>query len=119
MIVRHSNKLEHPGLDIIDEVNDHSSPFIDPVIKTPQSEATTTKMPFHVALTSTDAPYTKWQCRIVYHWYKKFKDQPGPKMGEFTRVLHSGVLCIDLSVLVGFLFPCLCTKRIGLIQLSI
>jgi len=92
MIVLHSNKVEHPGLDIMDEVNDHLSSFIDPVIKMPQSVVTTTKMPFHVALTSIDAPYTKWQSRIMYYWYKKFKNQPGYEMGRFTRVLHSGQL---------------------------
>ena len=26
---------------------------------------------FHVALTATDAPYSQWQCRIMYYWYKK------------------------------------------------
>ncbi|VFQ64005.1 unnamed protein product [Cuscuta campestris] len=45
---------------------------------------------FHIALTATDAPYSKWQCRIMYYWYKKTKDMPGSDMGEFTRVLHSG-----------------------------
>lgn len=90
MIVRHSNKLGHSDFDIMDEVKDHSSSFIDPVVKMPRLAGATTKMPFHVALTSTDAPYTKWQCRIMYYWYKRFKDQPGSEMGEFTRVLHSG-----------------------------
>ncbi|CBI24243.3 unnamed protein product, partial [Vitis vinifera] len=45
---------------------------------------------FHVALTATDAPYSQWQCRIMYYWYKKVKDMPGSEMGGFTRVLHSG-----------------------------
>lgn len=45
---------------------------------------------FHVVLTATDAPYSKWQCRIMYYWYKKMKDTPGSDMGGFTRVLHSG-----------------------------
>lgn len=45
---------------------------------------------YHVALTATDAPYSKWQCRIMYYWYKKVKDLPGSDMGGFTRVLHSG-----------------------------
>ncbi|CAA2959431.1 hydroxyproline O-arabinosyltransferase 3 [Olea europaea subsp. europaea] len=45
---------------------------------------------FHVALTATDAPYSKWQCRIMYYWYKKMKDAYGSDMGGFTRVLHSG-----------------------------
>ncbi|GFY92267.1 hypothetical protein Acr_08g0006630 [Actinidia rufa] len=48
------------------------------------------KFPFHVALTATDAPYSKWQCRIMYYWYKKKKDLPGSEMGGFTRILHSG-----------------------------
>ena len=45
---------------------------------------------FHVALTATDAPYSQWQCRIMYYWYKKTKDMPGSGMGGFTRILHSG-----------------------------
>lgn len=45
---------------------------------------------FHVALTATDAPYSKWQCRIMYYWYKKMKERDGSEMGGFTRVLHSG-----------------------------
>lgn len=47
-------------------------------------------VPFHVALTATDAPYSKWQCRIMYYWYKKVKAMPGSALGGFTRVLHSG-----------------------------
>ncbi|KAE8037252.1 hypothetical protein FH972_009854 [Carpinus fangiana] len=46
---------------------------------------------FHVALTATDAPYSQWQCRIMYYWYKKVKDMPGSDMGKFTRILHSGI----------------------------
>ncbi|CAL5428296.1 unnamed protein product [Camellia sinensis] len=39
---------------------------------------------------ATDAPYSKWQCQIMYYWYKKVKAMPGSDMGGFTRVLHSG-----------------------------
>ncbi|KAK7827555.1 hydroxyproline o-arabinosyltransferase 3 [Quercus suber] len=49
------------------------------------------KPKYHVALTATDAPYSQWQCRIMYYWYKKTKDMPGSDMGKFTRILHSGV----------------------------
>lgn len=49
-----------------------------------------TNSKFHVALTSTDAAYSQWQCRIMYYWYKKVKDMPGSDMGKFTRILHSG-----------------------------
>ena len=45
---------------------------------------------FNVALTATDSPYSQWQCRIMYYWYKKMKSMPGSDMGKFTRVLHSG-----------------------------
>lgn len=45
---------------------------------------------FHVALTATDAVYSKWQCRVMYYWYTKMKDREGSEMGGFTRVLHSG-----------------------------
>nr|XP_043622925.1 hydroxyproline O-arabinosyltransferase NOD3-like [Erigeron canadensis] len=49
-----------------------------------------TKALFHVALTATDSTYSKWQCRIMYYWYKKTKAMPGSEMGKFTRILHSG-----------------------------
>ncbi|TYH68106.1 hypothetical protein ES332_D06G236200v1 [Gossypium tomentosum] len=66
--------------------------FVDPIIEMPESvrKFKRAKMPFHVALTATDAPYSKWQCRIMYYWYKKQKDLPGSEMGGFTRILHSG-----------------------------
>lgn len=65
---------------------------IDPVIEMPQTVKKTEhgKMLFHIALTATDAAYSKWQCRIMYYWYKKQKDLPGSDMGKFTRILHSG-----------------------------
>ena len=66
--------------------------WFDPIIRM-NNEVKETKnlnMPFHVALTATDAPYSKWQCRIMYYWYKKVKEMPGSEMGGFTRVLHSG-----------------------------
>lgn len=69
-----------------------SSAAFDPVIQMPGDvkQSDISKKPFHVALTATDAPYSKWQCRIMYYWYKKAKDMPGSDMGGFTRILHSG-----------------------------
>lgn len=66
--------------------------WFDPVIEMPRNARGTEngKRLFHVALTATDAPYSKWQCRIMYYWYKKQKDLPGSEMGKFTRILHSG-----------------------------
>ncbi|CAM8919807.1 unnamed protein product [Rhodiola kirilowii] len=63
----------------------------DPIIHKPGSVATRQRPArYHVALTATDAAYSKWQCRIMYYWYKKVKDMPGSDMGGFTRILHSG-----------------------------
>lgn len=64
----------------------------DPIIEMPENvkKPKNVKSPFHVALTATDAPYSKWQCRIMYYWYKQKKDLPGSEMGGFTRILHSG-----------------------------
>lgn len=64
----------------------------DPIVEMPENarKPKTSRSPFHVALTATDAPYGKWQCRIMYYWYKKQKDSPGSEMGGFTRILHSG-----------------------------
>ncbi|XP_002988029.2 hydroxyproline O-arabinosyltransferase 3 isoform X2 [Selaginella moellendorffii] len=45
---------------------------------------------FHTVVTSSSGSYARWQCRIMYYWFKKFKDQPGSEMGGFTRILHSG-----------------------------
>lgn len=61
--------------------------LIEPVIQTHENAK---NLKYHVALTATDAPYSQWQCRIMYYWYKKVKDMPGSDMGKFTRVLHSG-----------------------------
>lgn len=62
----------------------------DPVIRQADEQSGGSGVKFHVALTATDAPYSKWQCRVMYYWYKKMKDMPGSDMGGFTRVLHSG-----------------------------
>ncbi|KAF6140762.1 hypothetical protein GIB67_035189 [Kingdonia uniflora] len=48
------------------------------------------RLPYHVVVTASDSPYSKWQCRIMYYWYKKVKNMAGSEMGGFTRVLHSG-----------------------------
>lgn len=65
----------------------------DPIVEMPDNMRRSRggKALFHVALTATDAPYSKWQCRIMYYWYKKTKDMAGSEMGKFTRILHSGV----------------------------
>lgn len=71
--------------------NKNSGSLADPIIEMPENvKFKRPKSPFHVALTATDAPYSKWQCRIMYYWYKKKKELPGSEMGGFTRILHSG-----------------------------
>ena len=62
----------------------------DPLTKIPDDAKQSPKRLFHVAVTANDSPYTRWQCRIMYYWYKKMRDEPGSEMGGFTRVLHSG-----------------------------
>lgn len=65
--------------------------FFDPVVEMPENvRKYKSDKPYHVALTATDAPYSRWQCRIMYYWYKKMKQRPGSEMGGFTRILHSG-----------------------------
>ena len=66
--------------------------LVDPIVEMPKDvkRLKNAKLLFHVALTATDAPYSKWQCRIMYYWYKKTKNLPGSEMGAFTRILHSG-----------------------------
>ncbi|KAL8527793.1 hypothetical protein ACS0TY_005577 [Phlomoides rotata] len=65
---------------------------IDPLVEMPEyvKKPKNERLPFHVALTATDALYSKWQCRIMYYWYKRVKDLPDSNMGSFTRILHSG-----------------------------
>ncbi|KAL0290623.1 UNVERIFIED_CONTAM: Hydroxyproline O-arabinosyltransferase RDN2 [Sesamum angustifolium] len=73
-------------------LEDKNQLLIDPVIGMPgraKKQKNETSR-FHVALTATETPYSKWQCRIMYYWYKKKKDLPGSEMGKFTRILHSG-----------------------------
>lgn len=66
---------------------------VDPVIKMPlgrsRSEAKSKRL-FHTAVTASNSVYNTWQCRVMYYWFKKFKDAPGSQMGGFTRILHSG-----------------------------
>ncbi|KAL0464524.1 UNVERIFIED_CONTAM: Hydroxyproline O-arabinosyltransferase RDN2 [Sesamum latifolium] len=66
--------------------------LIDPVIEMPEhaKKPKNQRLLFHVALTATASPYSKWQCRIMYYYYKKTKDLSGSDMGKFTRILHSG-----------------------------
>ena len=72
----------------VEDGSDLSDPLVRLAQETTRAGGSNAK--FHVALTATDAPYSQWQCRIMYYWYKKMKDMPGSDMGKFTRVLHSG-----------------------------
>ncbi|KAG0570125.1 hypothetical protein KC19_6G140600 [Ceratodon purpureus] len=72
------------------EADEENLSAFDPLIKMPEEVRRGPKRLFHVAVTANDSPYNRWQCRIMYYWYKKFKDAPGSEMGGFTRVLHSG-----------------------------
>ncbi|XP_051123472.1 hydroxyproline O-arabinosyltransferase RDN2-like isoform X2 [Andrographis paniculata] len=67
--------------------------LVDPVTKMPErtKKLGQERSPFHVAVTATDSPYSRWQCRIMYYWYKKKMDLPGSEMGKFTRILHTGL----------------------------
>ena len=72
-----------------------STPFsVDPIIKMPIDRSNPTskkgKRLFHTAVTASDSVYNTWQCRVMYYWFKKFKDGPNSEMGGFTRILHSG-----------------------------
>lgn len=69
-------------------INGGGSEWFDPVQESSLVKSGDRK--FHVALTATDAAYSKWQCRIMYYWYKRMKERDGSDMGGFTRVLHSG-----------------------------
>ncbi|OIV99062.1 hypothetical protein TanjilG_32321 [Lupinus angustifolius] len=66
--------------------------LFDPITEMPShvKNRKRSKAPFHVAVTASDTPYSKWQCRIMYYWYTRQKNLPGSEMGGFTRILHSG-----------------------------
>lgn len=86
MIIRYASSANLT----VDEIDVKLS--FDPIVEMPENVKyqKRPKALFHVALTATDAPYNKWQCRIMYYWYKKKKTLPGSEMGGFTRILHSG-----------------------------
>lgn len=70
-----------------------SSISVDPIIKMPVDRSkgkSGSKRLFHTAVTASDSVYNTWQCRVMYYWFKKFKDGPNSEMGGFTRILHSG-----------------------------
>lgn len=79
--------LEAEGMEDVEE--DESGGF-DPLVKMPAEFKKGPKRLFHVAVTANDSPYNRWQTRIMYYWYKKFKDDSRSEMGGFTRILHSG-----------------------------
>lgn len=88
-----SLKQDFPGPSNPSSSSSSSSSLrIDPVIKMPLDKVSSvkTKRLFHTAVTSSASIYNTWQCRIMYYWFKKFKDAPNSEMGGFTRILHSG-----------------------------
>ncbi|RID43703.1 hypothetical protein BRARA_I00550 [Brassica rapa] len=75
-----------------------SSSYDDPVIQLPRGGSRIrgnnehNRRLFHTAVTASDSVYNTWQCRVMYHWFKKAKASAGPgsEMGGFTRILHNG-----------------------------
>ncbi|KAF5456779.1 hypothetical protein F2P56_026222 [Juglans regia] len=69
---------------------------VDPIIKMPVDRSRgglrsrSPRRLFHTAVTASDSVYNTWQSRVMYYWFKKFKDGPNSEMGGFTRILHSG-----------------------------
>lgn len=64
---------------------------IDPIIKMPlEKQKSSSRRLFHTAVTASDSVYNTWQCRVMYYWFKKFKEDSDSDMGGFTRILHSG-----------------------------
>nr|GMD40916.1 hydroxyproline O-arabinosyltransferase 1 [Ipomoea batatas] len=90
-----SLKLELPGSsDTSSSSSSSSTARVFPnsdhsIIKLPLEKPSGKKL-FHTAVTASDSIYNTWQCRIMYYWFKKFKDGPNSGMGGFTRILHSG-----------------------------
>lgn len=80
------------GLKKWASVKNQNHIVLDPLVEMPEyvKRPRNQRRPFHVAVTATNKTYSKWQCRIMYYWYRKKKDLPGSNMGKFTRILHSG-----------------------------
>lgn len=85
-----SLKQEFPGPS-------RTSLSVDPIIRMPydrsrgsNNNGKSKKRLFHTAVTASDSVYNAWQCRVMYYWFKKFRDEADSEMGGFTRVLHSG-----------------------------
>lgn len=85
--------------EVSDFEDEMEASFVDPVLKIPKMLLQhddgfhlrmKKKRLFHVAVTASDSPYNRWQCRVMFYWYKQFRDKPGSEMGGFTRILHSG-----------------------------
>jgi hypothetical protein len=89
MLMSYQKSSAIPALQGMDEVDDGRN-FFNPLVKMPDNVKRGPKRLFHVAVTANDSPYNRWQTRIMYYWYKKFKDDPLSEMGGFTRILHSG-----------------------------
>ncbi|KAJ8641240.1 hypothetical protein MRB53_017934 [Persea americana] len=65
--------------------------LVDPIVKMPfHKSKPSVKRLFHTAVTASDSVYNAWQCRIMYYWFKRFRNGSGSDMGGFTRILHSG-----------------------------
>ncbi|KAG8480744.1 hypothetical protein CXB51_025131 [Gossypium anomalum] len=64
--------------------------FFDPVIKMPENvrKPKNARLPFHVAVTATDATYSQWQCRIMYYWYKREEGLAWLRYGRIGTVPH-------------------------------
>lgn len=87
-MIIHNRVTRSSSITTSTSTNNGGSEWFDPVQESGLKSGDHRK--FHVALTATDAPYSKWQCRIMYYWYKRMKERSGSDMGGFTRVLHSG-----------------------------
>ncbi|XXG51996.1 hypothetical protein AAC387_Pa03g0429 [Persea americana] len=86
-------KQGFPGPDTTNNPISSSSHIfsVDPIIKMPHRKSSpSNKRLFHTAVTASNSVYNTWQCRVMYYWFKKFRNEPGSEMGGFTRILHSG-----------------------------
>ncbi|RWR75509.1 hydroxyproline O-arabinosyltransferase 1 [Cinnamomum micranthum f. kanehirae] len=86
-------KQGFPGPDTTNNPISSSSHIfsVDPIIKMPHGKSSpSNKRLFHTAVTASNSVYNTWQCRVMYYWFKKFRNEPGSEMGGFTRILHSG-----------------------------
>ncbi|KAG5126583.1 hypothetical protein JHK82_027418 [Glycine max] len=47
----------------------------------PRNQKKLNRLLFHTVVTASDSVYNTWQCRVMYYWFKKLRDEIGDEFG--------------------------------------